>query len=152
MSETKTFPIGTVLSLTKDILLGEFDSLHEAIEYVAGYPVWTHQLPRVAEAIKPHVMEDLRTYYPALVEVEVPLNEWRAMPGWEDGSADKAKVIDDWVEEFRIEHILPSEIALTPMPQGPAPRDPIEEIIEMRKGDVLPPIVVVQAPSAGEEG
>jgi hypothetical protein len=41
--ETKEFPIEVVASLTSGKLLCKFGDLHEAAEFVAGHPIWTHE-------------------------------------------------------------------------------------------------------------
>lgn len=51
----KDFPTEVVLSLTDGRLLCEFEKLHELVEFLAGEPVYTHQM-----AFRPFV-EDLRS-------------------------------------------------------------------------------------------
>lgn len=71
---TKDFSIGCVISVTSGKLLAEFSEVHELIEWMAGEPVWTHQIPRVSEEATPH----LTAQYPALADVVVPdgLDTW----------------------------------------------------------------------------
>lgn len=44
MSDTKTLSYAALLSITSGVLLCDFDEFHEAVEWVAGHPVWTHEL------------------------------------------------------------------------------------------------------------
>jgi hypothetical protein len=59
MSEPRTFPTETILSVTTHHLLtdGGMAAVHECMEYLAGEPVWSHQLPRVAEELTPWLHE-----------------------------------------------------------------------------------------------
>lgn len=65
---TKTFSLGAVLTFTTDILLCPFGDFHELAEYMAGEPVWTHQLTRVASEAKPELLRQ----HPDLAEITVP--------------------------------------------------------------------------------
>ncbi|WP_020525886.1 DUF7736 domain-containing protein [Catelliglobosispora koreensis] len=70
---TKTFSLGAVLTVTTDIMLCPFDDLHELIEFMAGEPVWIHQLTRVANEAKPELLRQ----HPDLADVTVPeLSSW----------------------------------------------------------------------------
>jgi hypothetical protein len=48
MSETKEFSTAAVLSAITGVLVCEFGDVHQVAEFMAGGPVWTHQLPRVS--------------------------------------------------------------------------------------------------------
>lgn len=66
----RTFHLGTILSVTTGTVVGPggFSDVHDLIEYMAGEPVWTHQLPRVGrECVAP-----LRDQFPQLADVVVP--------------------------------------------------------------------------------
>lgn len=39
----RSFSIHAILSLTTGKLLGDFGEMHELAEWVAGYPIWTHE-------------------------------------------------------------------------------------------------------------
>lgn len=45
----------TVFSLCQPRPATEFSKVHEAIEFLAGAPVWTHQIPRVFKGLRPHL-------------------------------------------------------------------------------------------------
>ena len=42
--ETKAFSTAALASITTGRLLCPFSDMHEAIEYLMGHPVWTHEL------------------------------------------------------------------------------------------------------------
>jgi hypothetical protein len=42
--QTKKFPTEVVVSITSGVLLCDFDKLHEAVEWLVGHQVWTHEL------------------------------------------------------------------------------------------------------------
>lgn len=49
-NEVKQFDPRVLGSITSGILLmDDFSKVHEAIEWVIGHPVWTHELPSVGE-------------------------------------------------------------------------------------------------------
>ena len=56
---TEKFHLGDVLSLTTGILLSPsgISGPHKLVEYLAGGPVWTHQIGRVAEESLPHLLK-----------------------------------------------------------------------------------------------
>lgn len=66
----KSFPTDVVLSLTTGILLkvGGFSEMHELIEYVAGHPVWTHEL--IDKPFVARLCEAVYAEHPALRDVE----------------------------------------------------------------------------------
>lgn len=68
-----TVQLNTVAALgaISGILLkeGGFHEIHEAIEKLCGYPVWTHQLPRVFNDIKAK-FADHPVYSPIVAEIK----------------------------------------------------------------------------------
>lgn len=53
----KYFDARVLASITTGVLLLEpFSLVHEAIEHIAGHPVWTHELPSYSRAITPSLM------------------------------------------------------------------------------------------------
>lgn len=62
---TREFKTDVILSVMQGKLLCDFSQVHECIEHMAGGPVWTHQLPSVADGLKPRLDElfpDLAAY------------------------------------------------------------------------------------------
>lgn len=53
MSEAKDFTIGAAASITTGILLCDnFGEVHELMEWLAGFPIWTHQIPRLSNELR----------------------------------------------------------------------------------------------------
>ena len=82
MTETKRFHIGDILSMITGRLvsLDHMNGLHIFAEWLAGEPVWTHQLPRVMDEAGPH----LREWFPDLAAADVPedLKSVEAVAAW----------------------------------------------------------------------
>jgi hypothetical protein len=59
MTEAKPFPTPVVLSLTTGLMLSKFDAIHEAAEWVAGHPIWTHEfgMKNILEFLRETVYE-----------------------------------------------------------------------------------------------
>lgn len=67
--ETREFSLGLMISLTDGHLMVPFDELHEAVEWLVGYPVWTHQLTRVyQEIVKPY----LENEFYSIRKIQIP--------------------------------------------------------------------------------
>lgn len=58
MTETKSFPTADVLGVVTGRLLreGGFNDLHEVVEWMAGEPVFTHQIPRICDEASPVIV------------------------------------------------------------------------------------------------
>jgi hypothetical protein len=52
MTATKNIDPVALASITTDIIMTSFGAVHEAIEWILGHPVWTHELPSVADTAK----------------------------------------------------------------------------------------------------
>lgn len=77
MSETKSFDIRVLGSITSGVLLlQDFSQVHEAIEWLAGYPVWTHELPEVGRRLA----SLLREQFPDLPEKD-KVGDWEECAG-----------------------------------------------------------------------
>jgi hypothetical protein len=76
---SRRFPLGVVLSVTTERLVAPIADVHEFLEYMAGEPVWTHQLPRVMDEARPVIF----TQHPQLVDAIVP--DGADGPDWVDG-------------------------------------------------------------------
>lgn len=42
---TKLFPMHAILTMKTGILMGDFGTAQELMEWVVGHPVWTHEIP-----------------------------------------------------------------------------------------------------------
>lgn len=56
--KTERFHLGDVLSITTGRLVSpsHMDGVYRICTHLAGEPVWTHQLPRVAREAAPHLL------------------------------------------------------------------------------------------------
>lgn len=80
MTETREWPTDVVLSAVTGILLCEFGKMHEMLEWMAGEPVWTHQLPRVCREAVPVVVAAQPRLQEAIEEADaVTKDNW---PEW----------------------------------------------------------------------
>lgn len=55
--ETKLIDPAALAGITTGILMTEFSLLHEALEWVMGRPIWTHELPRVSDTATALILE-----------------------------------------------------------------------------------------------
>ena len=53
---TQRFHLGAVLTMTTGKLLCPMDDVYKIAQHLAGEPIWTHQLPRVMDESKPHLL------------------------------------------------------------------------------------------------
>lgn len=67
--ESKTFPLGTVLSITTGYLLAPngIGGVYEILNFMTGDNLYTHQLPRVGRECAPYLLKQ----FPALASPEV---------------------------------------------------------------------------------
>jgi hypothetical protein len=118
------FALADVLGTITGVLLGDIRGIYKVSEFMAGEPVWTHQLPRVGREIAPVVLRQHPQLAPVIGEAEaVTKDNYKAM-------------LADWVTRFG------ATIPLTPM--GPADHariDPVSELAEIVHPDQ---IIVVQ--------
>lgn len=81
MNDTKTFDAAIIASITSGILMVKpFSLVHEAVTWIAGHEVWTHEIAAVADVITP----DLVLKFPDLPKTE---EEVTAI-GWEKVAVD----------------------------------------------------------------
>ena len=66
MEAIVVFDLGTVLSITTSVLLTNIDNVYKILDYMTGDELFTHQLPRVSDEMKPVIFEQ----YPQLKEVD----------------------------------------------------------------------------------
>lgn len=70
MSETKTFHIGDILSITTGRLVSprHIDGVYDILDWMTNDQLFTHQLPRASREAEPHLKE----WFPDLAAIEVP--------------------------------------------------------------------------------
>ncbi len=114
----KNFDLGTVLSLTTSRMFSELDKIQEALEYVTGGSIWTHQIPRALGQVAPYIL----SIYPQLegIGMDEPIN-----------SKEEAIAFVNSQKE-----IFGDSLPLSPMSKtdGYDHVDPLEELDEMRAG------------------
>jgi hypothetical protein len=113
---SETFHLGDILSITDGHLVSpdHMDGVHRIIDYMTGVPHFTHQLPRGAEACKPHLLAQ----HPWLADIVAP-DEFR----------DTAHV-ESWLAEMV--GIYGERHTVSPIRPGSYnARDPLAELIEM---------------------
>ena len=120
---TKDFSIQDVIGTITGRLLGEMGGIYAVCEFMCGFPVWTHQLPRVCQEVRPAVLLQHPQLAPVIQEADaVTRDNWKQM-------------IDGWSARFG------ASVQLRPMAAGEVcPQDPIAELAEMAPGV---PVVVV---------
>lgn len=132
MSDTKRFHLGDLLSVSTGRLVSprHMAGVHELMEHLAGHPVWTHQLIRLAGPAALAIVEQ----FPWLAEINKPTH----ITSDQDATAWLAPLIERYGEWHDVE----------PMPSGMYERrDPIEELAE-----VAPhvQVIAVVVPDEGE--
>jgi hypothetical protein len=70
MTEKRDFHLGDILSVTTGRLVSprHVDGVYDLLGFMVGEPLWTHQIPRVAE----ECAGPLLAKHPQLVDVQVP--------------------------------------------------------------------------------
>lgn len=131
---TEQFHIGDLLTVTTDRLLSpsHVDGLYRIVDYVTGVPHFTHQLPRGADACKPHLLKQ----HPWLAEVTVP--------DWVDSQETVARFLAQVSASYGEYHDV------EPLPFGAyVGREPLAEMEEMVGKDRVIPVVLPDNDSPG---
>lgn len=119
MSQTQTFHLGDLLSVTTHVLVSpsHMDGVYRVIDFVTGQAHFTHQLPRATEVVGPWLIEQL----PFLADIKPP--EF-------DGEAEVWTWLAAQVEQHGEQHAVPT------MPFGAyIGREPMAELEEMVGAD-----------------
>jgi hypothetical protein len=108
-----TIPLADVLTITTDKLLSRrhMDGIYETLRLMTGQDVFTHQLPAVADAVKPVLIEQ----HPFLADLMPP------------NGLDKADLLA-WLTEA--ERVHGETVEVTPIADWEH-RDPIEDACDM---------------------
>lgn len=132
MEQQKSWPTEVVLSIVTGFLVAEFSEVHRAMEWLAGEPVWTHQLPRIAREAKPGILADHPAIEEACKEAEagkIDKSNWQAWQSrWRERygatlllrrmTADQHERIDP-VSELA-EKVAPDNVVVVGTDGGPA--------------------------------
>lgn len=137
MSETKTFGIGAILSITDGAMMCDLGEVYGILGWLTGESLMTHQLPRASRESEGF----LREQFPDLAAVKAP--EWGETPGWDAMSNEqKQGCITAWLDGLGLG-------ATREVPHLPAEDhtyiDPLAEL-KMMKPDAE--IIVVTPPEA----
>jgi len=122
---TRNFHIGDILSVTTGKLVSPrlIEGLYDILGFMAGEPLWTHQLPRVSNEAAPLLLEQ----HPQLAAV--------------DASKVTAENWEAWLAE-QVAH-FGKELSVSPMSADQHERiDPVSELAEKVHPDR---IIVVKA-------
>ena len=99
----KEFSFSEVLSATSGrFLCDEFSRLHELIEHVMGYPVFTHQIPDVSGQVKEFLVDQ----FPELdsPEMQIELGKLILMLDGENGKKNAELLISGWLALMTEKH------------------------------------------------
>lgn len=92
MSETRTFDVGVIMSVTGEALMCDIGDLYGILGWLTGEDLMTHQLPRASRESRGFLSE----LFPDVARVQIP--EWTTLPGWEEMSNDeKREKISSWL-------------------------------------------------------
>lgn len=121
MINTREFPIGVILSITTGRLCcHQFSDMHEALDYLTGETLFTHQLPRAADAVRPVLFDQ----HPFLRDLQFPGDDV-------DNHRDPVGFTMDWVNDVA-ERYGRTLIVTPAAPDVYEPKHPIVELDEMR--------------------
>lgn len=126
---TKTFDLGTVLTVTTGRLLTDIDNLYDILGFMTGESLFTHQLPRASVACKGPLLEK----FPELAEITVPEKS---------DTFDTAKKIMAWLDTQKA--IYGNAFEVEPL-ESFEHKNPLTELAEMMPDK---PIVAVIAEDA----
>ena len=131
----KLFHISDVLSVTTGRLVSSrhMDGIYEILNFLTGYNLFTHQLPRAMNECKPW----LRSTFPGLMDNSPGMSERlddmdRRIKAVPQDREHIAVVIRDWVEDLRIALKLPEMLPVYEMGEEMHTRiDPVEDLEAM---------------------
>jgi hypothetical protein len=134
MTETKTFPLRVVLTVTTGRLLTEprgpqdngISDLYAILNWITGDNLYTHQLPRASETAKPYLLKCFPQLWPVCAGLN-SLDQWIAKD--RTGGHEGIKM---WLTEIRMMFpALKDSYDVAPMPDGWTHLDPLIELETM---------------------
>lgn len=117
---TKTFDLGTVLTVTTGRLLTDMGSVYEILNFMTGEDLMTHQLPRASRACE----GPLLSQFPKLAEIEVP----------KGFTGDTAKAVPQWVDTQKA--IYGNAFEVEPL-ESFEHKNPLTELAEMTDKPII---------------
>ena len=117
MTEPRMIPLADILSVTTDKLLSRrhIDGIYDLLRHMTGQDVYTHQLPKVADAVAPNLVEQ----HPFLADLKPP------------AGLDVPDLMAWLVEAERVHG---EELLVTPLAEWTY-RDPIEDAADVVGAD-----------------
>lgn len=136
MGTTQRFHISDVLSVALEVLVSRngIDGVHELCQFMAGGALAPHQLVRATKAIQPFLVKSLPKLQPVIDGSEYLVlsltNRLSATgPRAAGRGGNRARIIEDWVEDVQLKFGLPDHLDLPQIPYDRA--NPIDEFIVM---------------------
>lgn len=128
--EGKRFHIGDVLSITTGRLVSprHMEGLYDILNYMAGDHLSTHQLPRVGDECRPHLLAQ----HPDLEDVDASGVNEKNLQAWLKQQSEK------YGETLPVKPLNPGEHRFI---------DPFQEAIDLKGPEHVGVIVVKEAPS-----
>lgn len=114
--EVRWFDLGVILSLTTYRMYAEMKDIQNALKYIVNDSVYTHQMPRVADLVRPYVL----SLYPELEGVGVNENI-RGKEEVLDFVSSQKEIFGDSLPVAKIQ----KDFEYTNI-------DPVDELIEMK--------------------
>lgn len=132
-TESKTFPLGTVLTVATGLTLPPLETLQELLQYLTGMPVFTHQIGRVAREVRPHLLLQLPQL--ASEDLQFEVLKLQAMLAECEG-ADRKYLVMGWLIQQTLTY--GENLPVQPLPAGTwSAGNPIEELTERVGADRL---------------
>lgn len=134
--ESRAFDLGDILTITTGSLVSprHIGGVYDLLGFMTGDTLFTHQLPRAAEACRGPLLEQL----PLLAEVVAP--EWRFAA--EDGPDVASAIVFGWLDEQKA--IYGAELPVAPLTSWHHV-NPIQELAELTERPDR--IIVVSLPA-----
>lgn len=148
-AKTRTFPLGTVLSVTTERLVSpdHIDGVYKILNFMTGDKLWTHQLPRAGRECRPHLLRQ----HPQLdgPDMDAAVAELdRSLEGVEDHD-ECNEVVRRWVAGM--ERRFGKAMDVSPIPTGDYEgKNPVDELIDRMGSESR--VIVVDAKATQEEG
>jgi hypothetical protein len=144
----RTFPLGTVLSITTGRVLAPnyMGGVYDILNYMTRDKLSTSQLPRAKDHCKTYLLKQ----YPVLdsPEAQFELAKLGEMLESESGQQEPEKLFAGWLVTFSAKFELPDELEVERVPGDDyEAKDPIQEVEEMIGSDR---VIAVQLPKSND--
>lgn len=141
MSETKTFDLGAVLSVTTERLLTDIGNLYGVLGWMTEDEPFTHQLPRFNDECKPWLLR----WFPELAQADELIH----MLDVEINADGAERGVKTWLSKL-VELGFKASYDVPRIPRDDHERkNPLQELVDMVGPDKVVPIVL-PSPLKGE--